>query len=416
VLVLIGMNPLFGQEPDPYLLWQTTDPLGYSGFVIHPNGNIIANRGAEIFELDGNTGQVIKTFSVFLDNEINAMDVSKDGKLLGAGLGTIIFYDLENDTVIGSLVQNGNGRFAFFPDNKRFITTLGGYPDSNLAIYNFETKETIIFGSIIYAVFAVATSPDGKYFATGGTSIEKDIMGDDVFYTILTLWDAVTLNPIKELAKIGGNFEVKSIKFSPDGKYVGFQVGLSNLYFYKLEELSLYKYYDYAFVNLGIIGGFCFLGDDFIVVKSREPGLDKPIKLSFINTFYDKKIMSIINIGAGSKIVIDKNSINNTLVDAGGKISSYDLNKIITSVIEPKRKTDFSIQYTKGFILLSNLNTVSSQINITISDINGRVIHKLDSPVTNYELRIPLELLNGTYLLHIQDKDNEYSSKFLVTE
>ncbi|MFA5512545.1 MAG: hypothetical protein WC313_08840, partial [Candidatus Kapaibacterium sp.] len=60
-MLILGTYSLYGQKPmeeDPYLLWKTTE--GYSGFVIHPNGNIIANRGAEIFELDGNTGQVIR--------------------------------------------------------------------------------------------------------------------------------------------------------------------------------------------------------------------------------------------------------------------------------------------------------------------------------------------------------------------
>jgi len=416
-VLMLGTYSLYGQKPmdeDPYLLWKTTE--GYSGFVIHPNGNIIANRGAEIFELDGNTGQVIKTFPVFLDNQINAMDVSKDGKLLGAGHGTILFYDLENDTVIGSLVQNGNARFAFFPDNKRFITSLAANRDSNLAIYNFETKETTIFGSITHSVWALATSPDGKYFATGGLRREEDIIDGEVYYTILTLWDAETLQPIKELAKIGGDFEVRSIKFSPDGKYVGVIVGSYNLYIYRLNDFNLYKHYNDMFENLGFIGIFCFLGNDLIVIKSRENGAGKPIKLSFINTNVDMCFNTISNLSGGAYSIVEKNPLHNSLIDADGQIDSYDLNKILTSIHEPINQMEISVQYIKDSLILSGLNSISGQINITISDISGKVIRKLNVPVTNSELRIPLILPNGTYLIHVQDGNNEFTSKFLVTE
>src|SRR5690606_38609667 len=98
-VLILGTYSLYGQKPmeeDPYLLWQTTDPLGYSGFVIPPNGNIIAKRGAEIFELDGNTGQVIRKYPQFVNTNVEDMDVTKDGKIFGAGFGNIILYDLEN--------------------------------------------------------------------------------------------------------------------------------------------------------------------------------------------------------------------------------------------------------------------------------------------------------------------------------
>src|SRR5690606_29403818 len=139
-------------------------------------------------------------------------------------------------------VSETNGKFAFFPNSKRFIArTTNGY-GSNLMIYNLETKEKTVFG-VNYAVWGLATSPDGKYFATGGTGTEK-VGHEEKDYSYLTLWDAKTLKPIKELGKFEGDNEVRSIKFSPDGKYVGFQVQYNGIYVYKIQDLNFYKHYN----------------------------------------------------------------------------------------------------------------------------------------------------------------------------
>jgi len=406
-VLILGTYSLYGQKPmedDPYLLWQTTDPLGYSGFVIHPNGNIIANRNAEIFELDGNTGQVIKTFPVFVGIDINTMDVTKDGKILGAGYGNIILYDLANDTVIGG-VSETNGKFAFFPNSKRFIArTTNGY-GSNLMIYNLETKEKTVFG-VNYAVWGLATSPDGKYFATGGTSSEFDIIDGEVYYTILTLWDAETLQPIKELAKIGGDFEVRSIKFSPDGKYVGVFKSLVDVLIFELDNNENIKNF------LG--GNFCILKNNLLAFYSSNFPIAPPdiIIKDFLN---DKQLYSKRAKNGGNNIE-HNHFYNSVIFQDAGQLFSLDLNKILTSVNEPIQQDKFTVQYIKDSLILSGFNSISGQINITISDISGKVIRKLNVPVTNSEIRIPLILPNGTYLIHVQDGNNEFTSKFLVTE
>ena len=240
-------------------------------------------------------------------------------------------------------------------------------------------------------------------------------MGDEIKYLVFTLWDAATLIPIKEMGKFYKDFVVRSIKFSPDGKYVGFQVSNYFLYIYKLNNLNLYKYYDFNFIEFGV-SAFCFLGNDYFMARTGSTVFGEPRKLTLINLISDLKIKTINSGKGGPKPVIENNPFNNTLIDATGQLWAFDLNKILTSVSDEKIFEPLQAQYKKGFLMLSNFNTISSQINITISDINGRVIKRFDSQVTNSELRIPLKLLNGTYLLHIQDGNQEFSSKFLVTE
>ena len=417
--LLIGTYTLYGQkiaDEDPYLLWKTK--TWYDGFIIHPNGNIIANRGALIFELDGNTGEVIKSFPQFVHTNVEDMCVTKDGKILGAGYGNIILYDLKEDTVIGG-VSETNGLFEFFPDNKRFLarTTYGG--DSNLMVYNLDTKEKLMFG-IHYVPTSIATSPDGKYFATGGSAYEgQDWQGNYISYTYLTLWDAQTLQPIKELAKIGGNFEVRSIKFSPDGKYVGFHVALHGVHIFSLSDYNLVRLYNQSNVEYPP-SAFCFLANDLITITSLaqvQDGINRyNIVKNIINDEIVYKYFGKMSGGLPSFALIDLNPVNNSLVLTGGQLFAFDFNKMLTSINEPIKHNTFLVSFLKDTLILSDINSISNQITITISDINGRIISKLNIAVTNPELRIPLKLQNGTYLIHIHDGNKEYSSKFLVSE
>ncbi|MDT3737889.1 MAG: T9SS type A sorting domain-containing protein [Candidatus Kapabacteria bacterium] len=409
VSVIIGMNPLWGQEPDPYLLWQTTDPEGYEAFLVHPNGNIIAMKGLRISELNGNTGEVIRVFNI----KAPVGDISPDGKYLLILTDSVTIIDYETEAVLKKLrVPGSYPNLRFFPDGNRIIychqKALGTGLDSSLVVYNL-IKDEYTYLDLNYSRPVIATSLDGKYFATGGTKTEKDIMGDDVFYTILTLWDAVTLKPIKELAKIGGNFEVRSIKFSQDGKYVGYQVYLRDFYVYKLDGMSLFKHYNESNVEYGVIY-FCFLDYDLIGLSSGESFSKRNFMI--MNLLNDKKVFY----RHGKSGLLGYNPIHNSFLVRNEGIESYDLNKILTGLSEPIQQNAISVQYRKSTLFVTGLISISGQINISISDIKGKVVYTLNSPKIDSELRIPIKLLNGTYLIHIQDGKTEYSSKFLVTE
>jgi WD40 repeat protein len=403
-VLFYGTYHLSAQE-DPYLLWQTTDPLGYSGFVIHPNGNIIANRNCEFFEIDGNTGQQIRAFPVQTgySNVVN-VSVSKDGKYFAStfvGFQHTDTYIFEYNTgeVFKKLDQYGE-ELCFFPDSKRLLVR--GYKGA-LTIYNLETETSEYNGPTDHFLRNFAISDDGKFIATGGVTFEDN---EGKVFNILRLWDAVTLKPIKELGKFEGDNEVRSIKFSPDGKYVGFHISLLDIKVYDLNNFTLIKYY------LG--GMFDFIsGNFFSYYSSNWPQAPPDIMIKRLND--DKSIYSKRALNGGNEI--NHNFSNNTLIYLdSGQLWAVDITRVLTTVTEPKQKSDFSVKFEKGLLLISDLKITTNQINITISDISGRVIRKLNSPVSNSELRIPLKLPNGTYLIHIQDGNQEYSSKFLVTE
>jgi hypothetical protein len=409
VLVLIGTYPHFGQKPmeeDPYLLWQTTDPMGYSGFVIHPNGNIIAMKGLRISELNGNTGEVIRVFNI----QAPVGDISPDGKYLLILTDSVTIVDYETEAVVKKLSVPGvYPNLRYFPDGKRIIyhhqkASVPGF-DSLLVFYDF-LKDEYTYLDLNYFPRALATSPDGRYFATGGSWKEK-VGIDEKYFTYLTLWDAQTLKPIKQLGKFEGNSEVRSIKFSPDGKYVGFKIGSEGVFIYKLDGMEFLK---------TLAGGILvFLNNDY--VAQYISNFPTHISLNIINLNNDKTIFSYDSLASASPKDVQFNVNDNSIVYIGGnKIKALNLNKILTTVSEPNQKTEISVQYKKSTLIITGLMSISGQINVTISDISGRVIRKFEIPSKGNEIYIPIKLTKGTYLIHIQDGSIEYSSKFLVVE
>ena len=135
-----------------------------------------------------------------------------------------------------------------------------------------------------------------------------------------------------------------------------------------------------------------------------------------INNDVKYRYFGKISSGLPAYSLLDFNAFNNSLILTGGQLFALDLNKMLTSVDDSLEKSKLFFNYFNGNLTLSGLNANSNKINITISDIKGRLIQNLDIPVSNSELKIPISLSNGTYLIHIQNGDKEYSSKFLVTE
>jgi WD40 repeat protein len=294
--------------------------------------------------------------------------------------------------------------FDVFPDSKRIIgiNYFQGSLDSLLFIYDIEKDKTEYYKQVGFYP-KLTLSPDGKYFATGiSGSFQDGITKKN--YTILKLWDTETLTEIKTLGKYDGNNPVNYIKFSPDGKYIGFQVYLANLYIYNTTDFSLFKHYDENNINIGV-SGFDFINNSILAIYG----------LQIMNLQNDKQIFTT-TINNGPYPVIEYNTFNNSLVVACGKIYAYDLNKIMTTVKDNNPEKIFTVTYSNGILSLDNLPINVNTLQISIFDINGKIIKQLDIPNNNGKLEIPMKLNNGTYILSIKDGSKDYSSKFIVTE
>lgn len=392
-------------ELDPNILWVSDSTLGgFDGFAIHPNGNIIAYHHGNVCELDGKTGKLVRTLPVFTTkNKIDMIKVSSDGKYMISSYDEVNIVNYET----GELVKRipNMGKVSIYPDNNRIIGLRynGGSLDSGLIVYNI-INDKFEYYKLDYGYSNLELSPDGKYFAMGisGTFSEGGYNKD---YTFLKLWDTETHTEIKTLGKYEGNNDVNYIKFSPDGKFVGFQVYLDDLYIFNTNDYTLFKHYSDKNPTYGFTG-FCFINNENIGTKDRK---------TYIINLKENKLIYEFNTIGGAYPIIEYNKIYNSLVVADVYIKDIDINKIINSVNDNNNLQNLIITYSNGILTIENIQTSINSVNITIIDINGKIMRKIKQQTTDGKLEIPIKLTNGTYILSIKDGDKEYSSKFLVT-
>ena len=398
-----------GDSLDPNVLWKTNDTLGgFTGFQIHPNGNIIANRNCEFFEIDGKTGQRIRSFPVIYgySGVEDAVTVSKDGKYFAACFVAsssetttdIYIFDYETGNVVKKLVNYGEA-LCFLNDSKRLI--IRAYKGS-LTIYDIE-KDTSYYNGADQYVEVITVSDDGKLIATGGVSHKLE---DGKQYSIIKLWDANTLQLIHEFKMKEGTNSSGSIKFSSDSKFIGCQVSWADLFIYRTDDFSLFKHYSESNTNGGVYG-FCFIDNNFIGVRT--------INASIIRFSDDKQIFSKYLWG-GAYSILDQNISNNSLVVSSGYLIAFDLNRIFTSVKDDSKNQKITATYYNNILSIDNLILVSTNPKITISDINGKIIKQMDLPLSNLGIKIPIKLISGIYLIDITDGKTYYSTKFIVTK
>ncbi|MBE2188740.1 MAG: T9SS type A sorting domain-containing protein [Desulfobulbaceae bacterium] len=402
VVAMLYCNPLLAQEPDPdpNLLWVTEN--SYQRFLVHPNGNIFAGKGSTEVEIDGNTGTIIREFPY----QVIFYDISPDGKYISALTDQRCVIDYETQEVVVRFTTS-NTSPKFMPDNKTLIFNLEvPFSESyQLASFNIETKQQKISQNYFEKtqIGSPCVSPDGRFVATVGWFYKTQDEGD----THLLLWDAQTLAPIKILSENKGFREVRSIKFSPDSRLVGFGVYFDNLYLYDTDKLSLYKHYGKNNILNGVMG-FGFITNDLIAVGSDW---NQVLNFEIINMKDDKSIYKRNDFTG----LAEYNIAHNTLIILRHNIFCFDFEKIMTGAsIEPEIQNPFTVEYLNNALSIRNFTFANNQISCSITDINGRVIRTMNLNLSTGDIRIPLKLISGTYFLHIKDGSKEYVNKFLV--
>ncbi|MDP8269492.1 MAG: caspase family protein [Candidatus Tenebribacter davisii] len=214
-------------------------PIGektVSKIVFSPDGNQILLVSYGTFILwDASTGREIRTF-VSDTKQIYSVAFSPDGRyvLSGGKNYSIKLWDVSSGKEIRSFMTStrteidGNDLIqsvAFSPDG---LYALSGCSDKTLKLWDIATgREIRTFTGHAGWVKSVAFSPDGRYILSGGDDNFTWLTLPNGAYqekrsgknnNMLILWDVVTGKKIRQFK--GHTSDVKSVAFSPDGRYV----------------------------------------------------------------------------------------------------------------------------------------------------------------------------------------------------
>ena len=396
-------------ELDPNILWVADSTIGrIDGFAVHPNGNVFAYFKSKIYEIDGSNGNLIRELPKFSESlKYESIAVSKNGRYLATCYDEVTMVDLQNN-YSHLIIGNGN-KVEFTHDSKKIAyvnsTQIQSLHDSIVVILDIETGIRT-FLKTEEMITKIAFSPDGRFLATGGSG--QDVFGKS--YTSLKLWDANTLKLIKELEKMENtNFNFYRIEFSNNNKLVAYLPYNGEVSIFSTESSNLYRKFGVGNQPIQGIGKFCFLNDSLITFSSIEPST------LIWNYVKDERAYNIANFNStrGIEYSIELDAI---ILGTTSKLYAYSLNSIMTSVQEDANQTTINAIYSKGTLTVKDIHSIGNQVNIEIFDINGKLIRKFDIQPNGSELKVPLILQKGTYLLNINEGQNHYTTKFLVTE
>lgn len=192
--------------------------------VISPDGKIVASGGDDgtIKLWDLQTGKLIRTIVSERKNyqAINSFAISRDGKLLvsGNGSGKIKLWNLQTRKLVRTLPGHGDAvlSVAISPDGRTIASsssdnsylTIPSGDTANIKLWNAKTGKLLrSFSANIADIRAIAISPNGQMFATGG-GYSKEV----------NLWDLKTAKLLNTFTGHKGG--IYGIAFSPDGKTV----------------------------------------------------------------------------------------------------------------------------------------------------------------------------------------------------
>jgi WD40 repeat protein len=399
LVAIFGSNRAMAVELDT--VW-VSDINGQVLFQHPVSKNIlIANNG--ITELFSNDGKFVRNFPFI----ISGNDLSPDGNLILMSGSDTKIYDLntfeEKDVILKST-------YARFLDNNTIIYRTVG--ENIIVKYNLQTKEKKEITPPIGGITALATSPDSKYIAYA--TYEENNTTDSKAH--LFLLDAVTFQGVGELGSWDSEGQqIQDITFSPNSKYVTYNLTLSSktqINIYELNTKSIFKslsrnnfFYESA--------GFEFLGNDYYIKigysenQRYEFGI---YKLSNHEVIY--KVTQLNDFLYYSRMNSNLNHLtyNNRLFN----VVCVDFNKIISGI---PQVNPFFIKYIKNKLIINNNNKPIN--NISIMSIEGREVFKQSYERLTFgynEIEIPLELSNGSYIINLVSDKETYTEKIIIVE
>ena len=401
LLLVAFSNPLWSAELDT--VW-SKDFIGGIRFQHPITNNLVLEGSNKLIELDSENGNFLRELP-YTNVGDNKPYISKDGtKLLHTNLDDTYIYEYPSMELI---IKLDTCIYSKFINNDEVI--LRKYLPSRIVKYNIITKEEQFFKSLEINIRDIATSPDGRFIAY--STLYKDGLNN---WSRLYLLDAKTMTQIALLEDVKTDVHYfERMSFSEDGKYLatnastygsGFQRNI-----YSTETLKSVKNYNtenFKTQNLNIN----FLNNNLYCTNVNDIINSKDIYTTQIYDIHTNNLLLTLNNVYGAIFYSDLNYLY-YYDDENKKNICINISKLITGVSSPQPTTIVKYQNKQLIINKENVR------NVEITDISGRVILNkiIENPFSNNTI-LPINLINGQYLIKVITDKESFTNKLMVLE
>lgn len=429
--IMIFAIPLLATPPESDTIWTKTLPYSIKGCAFSLTGDSIISiagdyGGDSLFIIETATGNTLKSIKCkgwvwSYGGFVHFTTKSWIAIAVDSAFGGLYIYDYLKDSIVNEKFDFDGKAIAITKDNKYIYVQNNSVSYNNISIYDVEKGESVDSISSYGRAHSLAISPDNKYLAigTGATQRvhpypEHPEYEEDRMYDKLMVYDIEKKEVVKEFgAPFGTEGEIREIKFSLDGIYLGVAKLDGNVYVYNMDNIELYRTFkvcDYypdsgpwviSFSNNSLLL-YCGV---FLWNKWRTEIFD--IKNNIL--------LKSLNIYSYSGILVDKNDYLLMAVSYYITYLKPDWLTSVKSFINEKEITN-EIIINKTINKTSIYNYTNLIKNFKLYNYNGILVNNIDNilKVSNVNLNINTENLQlGIYFLVINE---ENTIKILVTE
>jgi WD40 repeat protein len=422
LLCFVGIISITQADELPDTVWtKFTYPNAVNAVKFTPDGKYLVTGGdVRIPKLwDSETGELVKEFQMH-SSGISDIDISdKFIAIACPGIEGIKIYDVENFNFIKALFGSSDLKFSF--DGKYLVA---GNSEGGAGITIYETTNWNIIQAMNYdlSIHDLCISPDNKFIARAGYWIDPN---DKLKYEIL-IFDFNNLDNVFSIPN-KDNLYCRKLAFSPDGKYLAAAISDSPNKVWNTSDWKLEKELGEGTDSRAIIysNDSKFIVTSYLIPKPEMCRLfiiedaTGVVKYSYIINYFSKQLGRENGLLAYS-IDINKSS-EKIAVGTGAGFCMLNAKWTPTSV------NDNPIQITEPIIFPNPTNQnanirfnllKSSQINISIFDINSKMISSiydgfLEQGLQTFSWNVS-GVLSGTYFAQITANGNKSSIKIVV--
>jgi len=427
-LLLILQNAI-ATTTDSDTIWTRTLPYSISGCAFSLTGDSIISIAGEgggdsLFILEAATGKTLKStkckpWVYSYGGLIHFNTKSWVAIAIDADFGGLYIYDYLKDSIVNEEFGFFGKAIAITKDDKYIYVQNNNVSNKNISIYDVEKGEVVdSISSGCGTAHSLAISPDNKYLAIG-TGILQRVYPPEYPYEEDRMFDKIVIINLKKNEVIkefdgpsGTEGEIRELKFSPDGKYLGVAKLDGTVRVYDNFNLELYRKFiicDYS-DNLGPFT-LSFSRDNKYILTGLY-ALDYSTKVYNIeanNLIKSIKVPSFTGLDATTK-----DSILTSYSSQISLLASSILTDIKDSIKENKDTSSIIINKLTNLTYQFNYNHLIN--NIKLYNYNGNFINTDNIiKVLNDVIRIETgNLGTGIYFLNINENSKIF--KILISE